>query len=83
MQKLYFCACEKAFFALRRKYRKTRLHLNQQYCPPGPVRALSAIPKIRYNQKNNCYYNPNVVYFCCLVKIDFMSFIFLYYLILK
>ncbi|QTA92733.1 Uncharacterized protein dnm_088220 [Desulfonema magnum] len=27
MQKFYFCACEKAFFALRRKYRKTPLTL--------------------------------------------------------
>ncbi|QTA90088.1 Uncharacterized protein dnm_061490 [Desulfonema magnum] len=33
MQKLYFCTCEKIFFALRRKYRKTRLRLNQQHCP--------------------------------------------------
>ncbi|QTA90491.1 Uncharacterized protein dnm_065520 [Desulfonema magnum] len=31
VQKLYFCACEKAFFALRRKYGKTRLRLSRQH----------------------------------------------------
>ncbi|QTA85019.1 Uncharacterized protein dnm_010230 [Desulfonema magnum] len=31
VQKLYFFACEKAFFALRRKHRKIRLRLSQQY----------------------------------------------------
>ncbi|QTA92322.1 Uncharacterized protein dnm_084000 [Desulfonema magnum] len=31
VQKFYFCTCEKAFFALRIKYRKIGLRLSQQY----------------------------------------------------
>ncbi|QTA88102.1 Uncharacterized protein dnm_041430 [Desulfonema magnum] len=62
MQKFYFCACEKAFFALRRKHRKARLRLSQQYW--GLVRASNWGDENVTNRADNCdpIFIPQIFY---------------------